>query len=105
MVVNTIIGTGGDMSQIHRTALNEKKETKHVNLVGIGAPIINEGALENRAQKISDIITIDAVTVENNIRFINAIPIILEESEEILHQYIPLVSSGSALDMANNHIA
>lgn len=104
MIVNTIIGTGGDMSQIHRVALNEKMETKHANLVGIGAPVITNGASENNSFTVSDVMIIDAVTIENRMRVINAIPSIDAETEEMLHQFIPLVASGSALDMANNHI-
>lgn len=104
MVANTIIGTGGDMSQIHRTALNINRDVHEISPITNGLAIILEDNIDPQIIDINEIAEID-MAIENSGEFYIAnIPIIVTNTIEVVHQYATLSDAGTAMDKAINHI-
>lgn len=104
MVVNTIIGTGGDMSQIHRSAVNEKFNAHHINLVGIGVPQIMSNTEENVEEIIDEIMDLDVTMIERTVLIEqDTVPVIIANAVETIHQYAAISIANTAIDIAIDH--
>lgn len=104
MVANTIIGTGGDMSQIHRTALNINRDVHVKSPITNGLSIILEDALDPQVIDIDDIPEIDMTIESSGVFYLEYIPVIVTNTIEVVHQYATLSDAGTAMDKAINHI-
>ena len=104
MVVNTIIGTGGDMSQIHRSAVNEKSNAHHINLVGIGVPQIMSNTEENVEEIIDEIMDLNVTMIERTVIIEqDTVPVIIANTVETVHQYAAISIANTAIDIAIDH--
>lgn len=104
MVVNTIIGTGGDMSQIHRSAVNEKSNAHHINLVGIGVPQIMSNTEENVEEIIDEIMDLNVTMIERTVIIEqDTVPVIIANAVETIHQYAAISIANTAIDIAIDH--
>ena len=111
MVVNTIIGTGGDMSQIHRSAVNEKSNAHHINLVGIGVSQIMSNTEENVEEMVVNdrnivdkIMDLDVTIIDRTVIIEqDTVPVIIANAVETIHQYAAISIANTAIDIAIDH--
>ena len=104
MVANTIIGTGGDMSQIHRTALNINRDVHEISPITNGLAIVLEDTIDPQIIDVNEIAEIDMAIEASGVFYLEAIPVIVANTIEVVHQYATLSDAGTASDKAINHI-
>lgn len=108
MLSNMIVGTGGDMNQIHRTTLQCKVDTVFVDVTNKNVPIIESDYMAD----IEEIVLNNDYTHFNELEvpirnlpvdIISNVPVILTTPIYVLHQYVPVMSAYDAIDVVDHN--
>jgi hypothetical protein len=108
MLSNMIVGTGGNMNQIHRTTLQCKSNIVFVDVLNKNIPIIESDYMDD----IEEIVLNNDYTHFNELEvpirdlpvdIINNVPVISTAPIYILHQYVPIMSAYDAIDVVDHN--
>lgn len=106
MIVNTIIGTGGSMYQVNRSAIQKKINARYFDMTGsiISIAELNADAIMTGLDIINDIPELKTDAYSRQLNIIDDALKLNVITNMIHHQYAILSSGDNAIDVAISHI-